>query len=221
MVFITPVWKKNINSDSNDAEYLQLNEVTLLMRKTLGPFKRISYLFLMFLLLRFSVAHAENEFVIKSVNTQLNGTVYFLNAVFEINLPDYIVSSVEQGLVLPLAMEIKISRNRWFWFDDDVVTIRQQYRIQYHALLDSVSLLNINSGNRLYFSTLKDTLNQLTVLLNYPLLDNYSLSQGEYYQARLSFGIDNTELSIPLKSSSFWKNNWNISSDWYEWNITQ
>lgn len=191
------------------------------MRIKLDHLKLVLYVCLMLLVVKPVVADVQKEFVIKSVNTQLNDSVYFLNAVFEINLPEYMIYSFEQGFVLPLAMEIEVSRKRGFWFNEDVVTIKQQYRIQYHVFRDLVSLFNVNAGNRLYFSSLKETLNQLTVLLNYPLLDNNALNQSESYIARLSFGIDNAELPIPLKSSSLLKNDWNITSDWYEWDVTQ
>ncbi len=191
------------------------------MRIKLNPVNLIFYLLLIALLLKPVNSQAQDEFAIKSVNTQLNESVYFLNAVFEISLPDYIVSAFDQGFVLPLLIEIEVSRNRFFWFDKDIVTIKQRYRMQYHAMLDSVSLLNVNSGNRQYFSSLKDALNHLTVLFNFPLLDNNALNQDKSYSARLNFGIDHAALPIPLKSSSLWKNDWHIGSDWFEWDITQ
>jgi len=191
------------------------------MRIKLNPVNLIFYLLLIALLLKPVNSQAQDEFAIKSVNTQLNESVYFLNAVFEISLPDYIVLAFDQGFVLPLLIEIDVSRNRFFWFDKNVVTIKQRYRMQYHAMLDSVSLLNVNSGNRQYFSSLEDAVNHLTVLFNFPLLDNNALDQDESYSARLNFGIDHAALPIPLKSSSLWENDWHIGSDWFEWDITQ
>ena len=72
------------------------------MRIKLNPVNLVFYLLLMAMVLRPANGHAQKEFVIKSVNTQLNETVYFLNAVFEINLPDYIVKAFEQGFEIPL-----------------------------------------------------------------------------------------------------------------------
>ncbi len=183
--------------------------------------KLVLYLLLMFLILTPGYAHAQKEFVIKSVNTQLDDTVYFLNAVFEINLPDYITSAINQGFDLSLAMEVEIFEKRKFWFDKPVVMIKQQYRIHYHPMLDTVSLLNVNSGILLSFSSVEQSFNYLTVLLNYPLLDSNALNQREQYNARLHFGIDNSELPVPLKSSSLWKNDWDLVSEWHEWDITK
>jgi len=164
-------------------------------------------------------AQQQDPFEVKSASTQLNETVYFLNAVFEINLPPYISSAFEQGFDLPLAMEVNISRKRAFWFDEELVTIKQKYRIQYHSILDTVSVLNVNSGSHVYFSTLDEALAYLSVLLNFPMLDNNTLDPDEHYRARLKFGVDTAELPTPLKSSSLWENDWNLVSDDYAWEI--
>lgn len=189
------------------------------MRVKNNQVKLFFYLGLVLIALRPVTVYAQNEFVIKSVNTQLDDSVYFLNAVFDIDLPPYIIEAFDQGFYLPLAMEVEVFKKRGFWLDKSIVTIRQQYRIQYHAMLDSVSLYNINAGSRLHFSSLDDSLNYLSVLINYPLLDNNSLNENRSYHARLHFGIDRLELPIPLKSSSLWKKNWSIVSDWYEWDV--
>lgn len=171
--------------------------------------------------LRPAVAFSEQQFVVESVTTQLNETVYFLNTVFEINLPGYISDAVDQGFDLPLAMEIEVYKQRRFWFDEKVVYIKQQYRLNYHALLDAVSIFDINAGSRKFFLSLDEAIQQMSVLLSYPLLDNNDLSATHRYSARLRFGIDNSEIPLPLKSSSFWENDWSLISDWYEWELTQ
>ena len=175
----------------------------------------------MLLLVCPSFAHADNEFVIKSASTRLNGSVYFLDAEFEINLPDYIASAFEKGFDLPLAIEIVVAEHRGYWFNEVAVTIRQQYLLQYHAIIDSVTLINVNAGNRKHFLSLKEALEYLTKLQNYPLLDNNSLKQDEQYQATITFGIDLVELPIPLKSSSWWENNWDLVSEPVEWSISR
>ncbi len=60
----------------------------------------------------------------------------------------------------------------------------------------------------------------LSALQNYPLLDNNALKQGQPYHAILQFGIDLAELPIPLKSSSWWENDWDLVSEPMEWSIT-
>ena len=172
-------------------------------------------------LLVLSPAQARNHtvFEVKSVSTQLDESVYFLNAVFEINLPPYMVTALEQGFDLPLAMEVEVFEQNKYWFNKEIVMIKQKYLIQYHTLLDTVSVLNINSGGIHHFSTLKEALAGLSVLLNFPLLDNNALEKGEHYSGQLNFGIDETELPVPLKTQVLGQNNWDLVSDWFEWDI--
>lgn len=166
-------------------------------------------------------ASARNHtvFEIKSASTQLNGAVYFLNAVIDIHLPPYILAAFDQGFDLPLAMEVEVFEHNTYWLDKKIVSIKQKYQIQYHTLLDTVSVLNVNAGSVHYYATLKEALNGLSVVLNYPLLDNNALKSGEQYSARLRFGIDEAELPVPLKTSVLWERNWNLVSDWYEWEV--
>lgn len=176
-------------------------------------------LILLVICLRPSYAEDEAAFMVSSVNSKLNETVYFINAVFEIRLPHYIKSAVDQGFDLPLVMELEGFRQRNLWFDEKVVYIKQQYQLRYHTLLDAVSILDINAGSRLYYASLEEAIAHLSVLIDYPALDNNSLQKGKFYSARIRFGIDTGELPLPLKSSSLWKNDWDLKSDWVEWEL--
>ena len=181
--------------------------------------KQLGYPLVLLLSLSIVFASEHPVFEVKSGSTQKDGAVYFLNAVFEIDLPPYIVDSFEQGFDIPLVMEVEVYRDRSFWLDDQVVYLKQQYRLQYHPVMNSISLLNVNQGNHRYFGSLPEAVRHLSALLGYPLLDGNNLLADETYHARLRFGIDANEIPIPLKSSSLWKNDWELESDWMEWDI--
>jgi len=181
----------------------------------------VTCLFLVLVLAQSVGADNSASFQVESVNTQLNDSVYFLNSVLKIELPGYILSAVDQGFELPLALEIEVYQNKRLWFDDLVVFIKQQYVVQYHSLLDSFSILDVNAGQRRYFPSIEEVYTRLSVILNFPVLDNNNLSEDESYHARLRIGVDSSELPIPLKSSSLWKNNWDLKSEWYEWDVTR
>jgi hypothetical protein len=164
-------------------------------------------------------ADSGDAFVVESASSVPRERVYFLNAVFAINLPDYIASAVDHGFELPLVLEVEVYRQRSFWFDDQVVHIRQLYRINHYSLLDSVSLLDVNSGLRKLYPNLDDAVQSLSVVLEQPLIDRSTLQAGQTYTARLRLGIDQGALPLPLKSTSMWENDWNLVSDWYEWEM--
>jgi hypothetical protein len=180
------------------------------------------FLCLIMLAIALSPVYGEDEppFAVAAVKTHLRGSVYFLNAVFDIRLPSYIKSAVDQGFDLPLVVEIESYRQRRLWFDKKVVYIKQQYLLRYHTLLDAVSILDINAGTRRYYDSLDEAIARLSVLIDYPALDHNSLQQDKAYHARIRFGIDANELPLPLKSSSLWKNDWDLKSEWVEWELS-
>ncbi len=166
-------------------------------------------------------AQAADPFIVKSANMHLKGDVVFLNAVFDIHLPVYITTAIDQGFNLPLVIEIEFYRHKSFWFNEQIVNIKQQYQINNHPLLDAVSVFDVNSGRRQYFSSINEAVQQLAVILDFPMLDKSNLKEDESYLARLRIGVDQSALPVPLKSSSLWENNWDLSSEWYELEITQ
>jgi hypothetical protein len=165
-------------------------------------------------------AQAGDPFIVKSAGTHLKGKVFYLNAVFDIHLPFYITDAIDQGFKLPLLVEIEFYLHKSFWFNEQIVYIKHQYQLNYHPLLDAISIFDVNSGTRQYFSSLNEALQHLSVILDFPVLDQNILVDNRSYTARLRMGIDQTELPVPLKSSSLWKNNWDLTSEWYEWKVT-
>ena len=166
-----------------------------------------------------SSAQVGDAFVVKSANTHLDGNIFFLNAVFDVQLPFYITDAIAQGFNLPVLMEIEVFKSKSFWFDEQIVYIKQQYLVNNHPLLDAVSVLNMNSGRRQYFSTLVEAVQHISALLDFPMLDQNNLPDDQDYDARIRLGVDQSQIPIPLKSSSFWKNNWDLKSEWYEWEL--
>ena len=50
-------------------------------------------------------------------------------------------------------------------------------------------------------------------------LDIENLAADKNYYARVRFGIDTDELPLPLQSSWFWHSDWDLQSEWYEWEV--
>ncbi len=166
-----------------------------------------------------SVAAAqEPAFEIRQASLQKQAGGYYLNALIDIHLPGYIREAFDQGFDLPLILEIEVLRKRrWWLWDKQLHELTQRYRLRYRSLSDTVRVLDLKTGEHRYYDDLQDALAALSVIFNRLLLERDALEPGERYRLRMRFGIDQAELPIPLKSSSLWQNDWNLSSDWYEW----
>ncbi len=164
-------------------------------------------------------AREQSEFRIEEAGFTLDDRMLMLASEVKIQLPHYINIAINQGFAVPLMFEVQILASRQYWFDQKIVRLKQQYQLHYLPMLSSYVVFDLNTGQRRYYDNLTDAVQNLEVVYNYPMLDINNLDYERKFYARMRFGIDSDELPLPLKSSSLWDNDWNLQSEWYEWNI--
>jgi hypothetical protein len=86
-------------------------------------------------------------------------------------------------------------------------------------MLSSYAIFDVNANERLYFNSRQQAVRHLKVVYAYPMFDISNINQSGLAYVRIRSGIDVDELPLPLKSSSLWDNDWELESDWFEWDI--
>ena len=166
-----------------------------------------------------SSAQNGDSFIIEEAEFTLDQDWLLLDMVVASEIPNYISIALDQGFAVPLMFEIEIRSKKRYWFDDRIVSLKQQYLLHRLPMLDAYVVLDINNSLRHYFQERKAAVPFVEVVYNYPMLDINNLAADREYYARARFGIDTDELPLPLKSSSLWDNDWDLKSDWYEWEV--
>jgi len=156
-------------------------------------------------------------FEVRDAKFNLQDTLLLLDSTLSIELPDYIAMAVDQGFAVPLSFEVEFLETRKYWFDKKVVSLKQQYLLHYLPMLDAYVIADINRGQRHYFDDRDQAVNSLKAINQYPMLDIGNIDVDLDIYARLRFGLDVDELPLPLKSSSLWDNDWDLQSEWYDW----
>jgi len=183
------------------------------------PTLHLAYLVIMVSLSSTAWAQDGDPFTIDKAEFTLDQNVLLLDMVMTSELPTYIEIALDQGFAVPIMFEIEIRSERRYWFDDRVVSLKQQYLLHRQPMLDAFVVFDVNSSERHYFQDRKAAVQSIEVVYNYPMLDINNLAADKNYYARARFGIDTDELPLPLKSSSLWDNDWDLKSEWYEWEI--
>lgn len=166
-------------------------------------------------------AKDEDPFVVDRADFNLDESLLRLNLLIDSQIPSYILIAIDQGFAVPLMFEVEIRSEKKYWLDEKVVSLKQQYLLHHQPMLDSFVVLDVNTSERHYFDTRKAAVQFTEVVYNYPMLDINNLAPDKDYYARVRFGIDAEELPLPLKSSSLWDNDWDLKSDWYEWEVVR
>jgi len=186
------------------------------------PGRRFSFQMAMLLLMLASAASLAQEvepFVVQRAQFSLDQSMMLLEMVVESEIPDYISIALDQGFSVPIMFEIEILASKRYWLDDRVVSLKQQYRLHYQPMLNSYVVFDVNNSERRYFDNRQAAVQFIEVVYNYPMLNIKNLTPDRNYYARVRFGIDSNELPLPLKSSSLWDNDWDLTSDWYVWDV--
>ena len=162
---------------------------------------------------------ASEPFVVKRAKFKLDESILMLDLEVDSNIPDFITIAIDQGFAVPIRFEIEIRAEQSYWFDPRVVSLKQQYRLHHQPMLDSFVVVDVNTAERHYFDRRKAAVQFIELVYNYPMLDIDNLAADKNYYARVRFGIDMDELPLPLQSSCFWNSDWDLQSEWYEWEI--
>ncbi len=178
-------------------------------------------LLLLMLVCAVSAAKEPEPFEVVRAEFNLDESLMLLNLVVESEIPDYISIALDQGFSVPMMFEVEILATKRYWFDEPVVSLKQQYILHYQPMLDSYVVFDVNRSERRYFDDRRAAVRFIEVVYNYPMLNIKNLAVDREYYARVRFGIDSDELPLPLKSSSLWDNDWNLKSDWYEWVVSE
>lgn len=166
-----------------------------------------------------AMAQDKDPFIVETADFSLDKDLLMLDMVVESEIPDYISIALEQGFAVPIMFEVEIRSEKRYWFDDRIVSLKQRYLLHHLPMLDSFVVFDVNSSERHYFDNRKAAVRYLEVVYNYPMLNINNLAADKEYYARVRFGIDTDELPLPLKSSSLWDNDWDLQSEWYEWEV--
>jgi hypothetical protein len=142
-----------------------------------------------------------------------------LNSTIEIELPQYINKAIDQGFAVPLMFEVEVLEYSPYWFDKKLLSLKQQYQLHFLPMLSSYAIFDVNANERLYFNSRQQAVRHLKVVYAYPMFDISNINQSGLAYVRIRSGIDVDELPLPLKSSSLWDNDWELESDWFEWDI--
>lgn len=143
---------------------------------------------------------------------------YALQADFEITLTSTLEDALNKGVPLYFALEFELIRPRWYWFNEKVASVRQQYRLSYNALARQYRV----GVGKLYqnFSSLPDALAFLSRVRVRDAVGTSALARGSTYMAAVRMRLDTSQLPRPFQITAVGSRDWSLASDWHRWTIS-
>ena len=156
---------------------------------------------------------------VRSAELRAEDDDFVLNADFDLTLNATLEEALQRGLPLYFLLEFEISRPRWYWLDEKVVSSSVQYRISWNALTRQYRVSSGLFGQTLY--TLEEVERFLSRVTSRPVARRDQLQKGARYEAALRLRLDVTQLPKPFQVDALASREWSLQSDWYRWAFTE
>lgn len=159
----------------------------------------------------------EGYFEVRSASTNLTSGVHTLDARLQLVLSSEALNALNSGVPLTIELQMQVIRVRRFYIDSIDAELAVRFELEYRPLSERYIVRNLNSGDQDSFATLYSALNNLGRIQGLPIIDESLLIPGREYRARLRALLATEQYSAPLRLLFFWRDEWQLTSEWFEW----
>lgn len=168
----------------------------------------------------FSAQTSANEFSaqIKTASLEKLDDWYTLDADVEYILSPSAKEAIESSIPLIWHLKIQLKQVRYFR-DKILVNLNYDYKIRYRALLNNYSVTNLSSKSEKKYPSLSEALDSLSRVRDLKVIPVSALKKNKLYEVRIKLEFDKEQLPAPLRPTAYFDSEWNLSSDWYLWQL--
>jgi len=161
----------------------------------------------------------EGYFDVRSAKSVLIDQTHVLDARLQLFLSDEALNALNSGVPLTIELNIEFIRVRRFMPDDKEIELSFQFELEYKPLSQRYIVRDTVNDTQDSYATLFSALNRLGRVQNLFLVNDNELSNDSNYRMRLQALLSTKQYSAPLRMLFFWRSQWDIKSEWYEWQL--
>ncbi len=189
------------------------------------------WLFIIFLLLsqciHWSVADEANA-TITSARSWIEQQQLYLNVGANLSLNDDQIQTLRNGIPITFIFEIKIIKERNFFFNQTVIKQLVKFQLEYHALSNQYIVTNLNLlktvdpniDARKSFPTLSLALDYLAHPKSIKIGTINALDTTANYEGYIKFWLDIESLPTPMQLPVFFDKKWDLQTETFNWSIS-
>jgi len=159
----------------------------------------------------------EGYFEVRSATNQIENGVHTLDARLQLVLSSEALAALESGVTLTIELQAQVIRVRRWLVDDAEAELAVRYELEYGPVSQRYLIKNLNSGEQDSFATLYSALNSLGRIQGLPIIDDALLEPGRDYRLRIRAMLNTQQYPATLRLLFFWRGQWQLQSEWFEW----
>ena len=161
----------------------------------------------------------EGYFEVRSASTEIVDGVHSLDARLQLVLPTEALAALESGVTLTIELQMQLIRERRWRPDNTEAELAVRYELEFSPVAQRYIVRNLNSGDQDSFATLYSALNSLGRVQSLPVIDDSLLAGDRVYRARLRAMLNMQQYPAALRVLFFWRGEWQLQSEWFEWSL--
>ena len=161
----------------------------------------------------------EGYFDVRSAKSVLIDQTHVLDARLQLFLSDEALNALNSGVPLTIELNIEFIRVRRFMPDDKEIELSFQFELEYKPLSQRYIVRDTVNDTQDSYATLFSALNRLGRIQNLFLVNDEELPNDSNYRMKLQALLSTKQYSAPLRMLFFWRSQWDIKSEWYEWQL--
>lgn len=161
----------------------------------------------------------EGYFEVRSATTEVYEGVHTLDARLQLVLSSEALAALESGVTLTIELQMQVIRVRRWFADDAEAELAVRYELEYRPISQRYFVRNLNSGEQDSFATLYSALNSLGRVQGLPVIDDALLVPDRDYRLRLRAMLNTRQYPATLRLLFFWRGQWQLQSEWFEWSL--
>jgi hypothetical protein len=165
-------------------------------------------------------AHADS-IAVQRASLQSDNTGWNLDARFDFELNSNLEDAVNKGIPLYFTTDFELNRPRWYWFDEQPVSVSQSIRLSFQPLTREYRVSSVSSGGlQLGFTTLNDALAVIKHITSWHVIDRSQVRVGETYNASVRMQLDIALMPKPFQIDAVNNRDWTLASEWKRFTFT-
>jgi len=162
-----------------------------------------------------------NTAQINSTHTYVENNTYYLDAAYDFELSEEAYKALRHGISFEIHAHFQLRLKRsWLW-DKTISEKILIFKLEHKPLTENFLTIDLTTGLRHSYDNLDAALNHITSIFRMTLFDQDILVENERYIARIRAFLDIESLPPPMRPQAYFSPSWDLSSEWYEWELVR
>lgn len=182
---------------------------------------KIAKISVLFILLSMHYSVYANTTTINNTHIYIENNTYYLDASYDFELSEEAYKALRHGISFEIHAHFQLRLKRaWLW-DETISEKTLIYKLEHKPLTENFLTIDLLTGLRHSYDSLEAALNHIKTISKMTLFDQDLLIENKTYLARIRTFLDIESLPPPMRPQAYFSPNWDLSSEWYEWELAR